>query len=380
MNRNLFPKVTARFCGYLNLGFSIDMKPTKNTTNNGSFVPDQTFAIQADCLDFLTQYKGPKFDVIYLDPPYFLSREFALEAKEDSIKFQGGWEDHEINALVHDIAGITGNTSLVKYLSWMYPRLKLMHEHLSEQGSFFLHIGTREGPYLNILLDEIYGMNNWRSTITWQRSHPHNNMKKSLGNVSDFIYYYSKSSKYTFNLLHTPHDETYLSNSFSNEDERGAYALAPVIQERARKGFFYEYKNIVPPNGWRIRIESLKALDEDGRIHWGANRAYKKVYLEEAKGAALQNIWSDIYNITRTEVDSRKYPTQKPIKLLERIIGLSSNEGDLVYDPFCGSGTTLAAGAGMGRKVLGTDISLDAIEITNSRVKRILETNQNKLF
>lgn len=356
------------------------MKPTKNKTNNGSFVPDQTFAIQADCLDFLTQYKGPKFDLIYLDPPYFLSREFALEAKDDSIKFQGGWEDHEINALVHDIAGITGNTSLVKYLSWMYPRLKLMHEHLNEQGSFFLHIGTREGPYLNILLDEIYGMNNWRSTITWQRSHPHNNMKKSLGNVSDFIYYYSKSSKYTFNLLHTPHDETYLSNSFSNEDERGAYALAPVIQERARKGFFYEYKNIVPPNGWRIRIESLKALDEDGRIHWGANRAYKKVYLEEAKGAALQNIWSDIYNITRTEVDSRKYPTQKPIKLLERIIGLSSNEGDLVYDPFCGSGTTLAAGAGMGRKVLGTDISLDAIEITNSRVKRILETNQNKLF
>jgi site-specific DNA-methyltransferase (adenine-specific)/adenine-specific DNA-methyltransferase len=358
------------------------MATKKSNSNQNSSVSsfELNQAHLGDCLDFLSKYNGPKFDLIYLDPPYFLSRDFSLEAKENSISFKGDWKNHEIDKLVQDIAGITNNTSLVKYLSWMYPRLKLMHQHLSDTGSFFLHIGTREGPYLNILLDEIFGMSNWRSTITWQRSHPHNNMKKSLGNVSDFIYYYTKSSKYTFNLLHTPHDEVYLTNSFSNEDERGPYALAPVIQERARKGFFYEYKNITPPNGWRIRIESLKALDEDGRIHWGSNRAYKKVYLDEAKGAALQNIWSDIYNITRTEVDSRKYPTQKPIKLLERIIELTTNSGDLVFDPFSGSGTTLVAGYSLGRKVLGTDISQDAIEITNGRIQKISEQSQNKLF
>lgn len=335
---------------------------------------------QKDCLDFLADYDGPKFDLIYLDPPYFLSREFSLEAASNKLSFKGDWKDQEVHSLAESIAGATKNESLVKYLSWLYPRIELMHKHLSETGSFFLHIGTREAPYTNVLLDEIFGMKNWRSTITWQRSHPHNNMSKSLGNVSDFIFYYSKSNDYTFNLLHTPHDEVYLSNSFSNEDENGPYALAPVIQERSRKGHFYEYKGVTPPFGWRVRKESLENLDKEGRIHWGSNRAYKKVYLHEAKGAALQNIWSDIYNITRTEVDRRKYPTQKPLKLLERIIELASNEGDLVYDPFCGSGTTLVAAAKLKRRLVGNDISAEAVKLTTKRVMQELDNHSDKLF
>lgn len=336
--------------------------------------------INLDCLEFLASYDGPKFNLVYLDPPYFLDRTFSLEASSDDVSFQGGWEDQEIEEFCHQIGGTSGSTNLVKYLSWLYPRLKLIHSHMTETGSIFLHIGTREGPYVSLLLDRIFGMKNWRSTITWQRSHPHNNMTKSLGNVSDYIYYYSMSSTYTFNLLHTPHDEVYLSNSFSNEDERGAYALAPVIQEKSRKGHFYEFNGVTPPYGWRVRIETLKSLDSDGRIHWGTNRAYKKVYLEEAKGAALQNIWSDIYNITRTEVDNRKYPTQKPVKLLERIVELASNAGDIVYDPFCGSGTTLVAACKLGRIAVGSDISPEAVEIATHRLNAITENNASKLF
>jgi DNA modification methylase len=121
-------------------------------------------------------------------------------------------------------------------------------------------------------------------------------------------------------------------------------------------------------------------LDANNRVHWGTNRAYKKVYLEEAKGAALQNIWSDIHNITRTEVDNRKYPTQKPIKLLERIVQLASNVGDLVYDPFCGSGTTLVAAVRHGRDAVGTDISSEAIKISQERVALEQKNIDNKLF
>lgn len=336
--------------------------------------------VNFDCLDFLSNYAGPKFNLVYLDPPYFLDRTFSLEAASNDISFQGGWENQEVDQFCLQIGGRSGNEALVRYLSWLSPRLKLVREHMSNTGSIFLHIGTREGPYVSLLLDDIFGMKQWRSTITWQRSHPHNNMKISLGNVSDYIYYYSVSENYTFNLLHTPHDEVYLANSFSNEDDNGPYALAPIIQEKSRRGHFYEYNGVTPPYGWRVKIETLKSLDADGRVHWGKNRAYKKVYLEEAKGAALQNIWSDIHNITRTEIDNRKYPTQKPIKLLERIIQIASNPGDIVFDPFCGSGTTLVAAKKHGRIPLGSDISPEAVEIARKRLSSVVNGSESTLF
>lgn len=336
--------------------------------------------IQSDCLDFLANYKGKKFNLVYLDPPYFLERKFSLEASSQGTSFQGNWNDHELDDFAMRIVGATEKEGLVKFLSQLHRRLILMKECMANDASIFLHIGTREGPFVSQLLDQVFGFNNWRSTITWQRSHPHNNLTKSIGNVSDFIYYYSVSDNYTFNVLHTPHDETYLSNSFSNEDEHGPYALAPIIQERSRKGHFYEFEGFTPPYGWRVRRESLENLHALGKIHWGNNRPYKKVHLHEAKGAALQNIWTDIYNITRTEVDSRKYPTQKPVKLLKRIIELSTNPGDLVYDPFCGSGTTLVAGKELNREVIGTDISPDAVQVTNQRLKSAISPKTDFLF
>ncbi len=354
------------------------MESRLNKINSTSIGTASYFPL--DCLEFLKNYDGKKFDLVYLDPPFFLDRTFSLVAANNDVSFKGDWDDQNIEEFCHQVAGRSGSEALVKYLSWLYPRLKMIHEHSSDASSIFLHIGTREAPYVSILMDKIYGFSNWRSTITWQRSHPHNNLKKSLGNVSDYIFYYSKGKEYTFNLLHTPHDEVYLANSFSNEDERGAYALAPIIQEKSRRGHFYEYKGVTPPFGWRIRKETLATLDENNRVHWGTNRAYKKIYLEEAKGAALQNIWSDIHNITRTEVDNRKYPTQKPVKLLERIVQLASNVGDLVYDPFCGSGTTLVAAVRHGRDAIGTDISSEALKISRERVTLEQKNQVNKLF
>lgn len=355
------------------------MKKSKLGNSNPQNLGTAEF-FNMDCLQFLQNYKGKKFDLVYLDPPFFLDRTFSLEAANNDISFQGGWEGESVEEFCYQVAARSGSDALVQYLSWLYPRLKLIHENSADSSSTFLHIGTREAPYVSLLMDNIFGFRNWRSTITWQRSHPHNNLKKSLGNVSDYIYYYSKSNDYTFNLLHTPHDEVYLANSFSNEDERGPYALAPIIQEKSRRGHFYEYNGVTPPFGWRIRKETLAALDSNNRVHWGTNRAYKKVYLEEAKGAALQNIWSDIHNITRTEIDNRKYPTQKPLKLLERIVQLSSNVGDLVFDPFCGSGTTILAAVRNGRNAVGSDISNEAINIARLRIEAEQKNSESKLF
>ena len=336
--------------------------------------------VNEDCLSFLEGYKGPPIDLVYLDPPYFLERQFSLEAGSNNVSFKGNWKDEEVESYCEKIAASTGGEPLVQYLSFLYPRLSMLKQRMSTRGSIFLHIGPREGPYVRMLLDSIFGLKNWRSTITWQRSHPHNNLKRAIGNISDFIYYFTASDDFTFNLLYTPHDEVYLSNCFSQTDERGSYALAPVIQERSRKGHLFEYNGVTPPFGWRIRRETLVAYDKEGRIHWGKNRAYKKVYLHEAKGAQLQNVWNDIYNITRTEVDRRKYPTQKPLSLLERIVEIASNPGDLVYDPFCGSGTTLVAAKKLGRSVLGTDISPDAVEISRDRLRLLTKEAEQNLF
>ena len=342
---------------------------------------ENTSVFHADCLDFLTSYSGKPFDLVYLDPPFFLEREFKYDARSDQRKFQGAWTDSDFRHAVQDMVGTQAPANLVNYLSWLLTRLEAIKSKMSETASIFLHIGTREAPYVSMLLDHVFGFSNWRSTITWQRSHPHNNMTKSIGNVSDFIYYYSMSKSYKFNLQYTAHDAKYLANSFRNKDEKGNYALAPIIQERSRNGHDYEHKGVRPPYGWRVKHSDLLKLDSEGYIHWGSNRPYKKVYLSETHGALLQNVWTDIHNITRTEIDKRHYPTQKPIALLERIVALATDEGDLVYDPFCGSGTTLVAAKRLSRNYLGTDISLDAIKTTEQRLQIALgEVIEDRLF
>ena len=324
-----------------------------------------------DCLDVLRAYDGPPFDLVYLDPPYFLEREFALE-QGSHVAFSGVWEG-EPDAFYSALAAAAGAPRLGDYLAYLDARLRAVREHMAPTASIFVHIGPREGAYLRLVLDRIFGLDQWRATITWQRSHPKNNITSALGNVSDHIYYYTRSNEFTFNVQHTPHDETYLSNCFSQRDEQGEYALAPIVQERSRKGHHFTYRDHTPPHGWRLRRETLEAYDKAGKVHWGKNRPYKKVYLHEARGAPLQTIWTDIHNITRTEVDRRRYPTQKPTALLERILGLASNPGDRVLDPFCGSGTTLVAAARLGREALGIDRNPEALQVASERLAALTD-------
>lgn len=332
-----------------------------------------------DCLDVLLDGQQRQADLVYLDPPFFLNREFHLDVRRNDTRFKGDWHDQEVLEHISHISKLNSTKGLDAYLSWLYERLAAIKRAMSPNASIFLHIGTREAPAVSLVLDELFGSSNWRSTITWQRSHPHNNVTRNLGNVSDFIFYYSMSDDFTFNVLHTPHDETYLNNSFNHSDDRGHYALAPIIQERSRKGNLYEYRGVTPPNGWRVKREELERLDGNGYIHWGTNRPYKKIYLEDAKGAPLQNIWTDVSNITRTEIDRRRYPTQKPLKLLERIVQIASNPGDLVLDPFCGSGTTLVAAKLHGRDYQGIDLSEDALGVAAERLAE-LDGSQPSLF
>ncbi len=330
-----------------------------------------------DCLQVAPQLQS-SFDLVYLDPPFFLDREFRLDANRSDTTFQGNWGPDDLHADVQRLLGPLVDAKFLHYLSWLYRRLETIRQSLSPSGSIVVHVGIREATYLTALMDYLFGAKQWRSTITWQRSHPHNNVTKSLGNVSDFLLYYTMSGDYTFNVQYTAHDEKYLRNSFQNQDERGSYALAPIIQERSRTGHMYSVRGYTPPNGWRVKEDRLRELDSDNRIHWGTKRPYKKIYKDEAPGAALQNVWTDIYNITRTEVDSRKYPTQKPLALLERIIRMTTNPGDSVLDPFCGSGTTAVASLRAGRQFAAIDASADAIEVASRRICEELQSRHSE--
>ena len=174
-----------------------------------------------DCLEVLSSRRIRQADLVYLDPPFFLNREFHLDVRRGDTRFRGDWHEQEVLDHISHISKLNSTRGLDAYLSWLYERLAAIKRSMNATGSIFLHIGTREAPAVSLLLDELFGSSNWRSTITWQRSHPHNNVTRNLGNVSDFIFYYSMSDKFTFNVLHTPHDETYLNNSFNNSDDRG---------------------------------------------------------------------------------------------------------------------------------------------------------------
>ena len=174
-------------------------------------------------------------------------------------------------------------------------------------------------------------------------------------------------------------DPVYEANSFKNKDEVGYYALAKVTGEKSRPCAKYEYKGYNPEYGFRIAQEKLKALDDQNLLHYGKNMLYKKIYSHESKGVPVQNFWDDVYFISRSEKNKRKYPTQKPIKLLERIIKSSCPPDGWVLDPFCGSGTTAIASLNLDRNCITTDVNPDAIKMADVAVKELSQEKLNPL-
>ena len=209
--------------------------------------------------------------------------------------------------------------------------------------------------------------------IFWKKCRSKNNVKTKLGSVVDIIWKCNKTKNYKFNLITQEKDATYLKNSFKNKDSRGNYSLGHLVTENTKKGYMYEVKigdlTFNPTAGWRIKESELKKLIDDDRIHIPIKKGgklYKKIYLHENPGKPCTDLWDDIHSISQGS-EERKYPTAKPIKLLERLIEISTDEGDYIYDPMCGSGTTAKASDNLNRKCIINDINQDVIEIVKSR-------------
>jgi DNA modification methylase len=265
-----------------------------------------------------------QYDLIYLDPPFFTQRKHKMIKDGKEIFFDDIWG------------------SLEEYNSWLLNVVETCWTKLSTTGLLYSHNNFEMNAHL---LSKISPKirNQFMTNISWQRSHPHNNIKNSWGNIVDSILVFTKSKKNYFNVQFSPLDKKYQQNSFNNKDDNGFYSLAPITGEKSRIGNIFEYKGYNPKFGWRKSIDEIERLDREGLLHFGKNKPYRKMYLDDSKGSPIQNIWTDIFPITRTEENKREYPTQKPVKLLERIIISSCPKDGKILDPFGGSGTTLKA-------------------------------------
>ena len=300
------------------------------------------------------------FDLVYLDPPFGLQRDFNMVEEDGREKgFSDSWESFD------------------DYIHWYANIVIQAYYKLDKNGWMYLHnnfIGN--ALVLSKVTPEI--RDNFYTNISWKRSGPKNNIKNGWGNIVDSIMVIKKGNPY-FEVEYSSLDPVYAANSFKNKDEVGYYALAKVTGEKSRPCTRFEYKGYNPQYGFRITIEKLKELDEQNRLHYGANNLYKKIYSHESKGVPIQNFWDDVYFISRSEKNKRKYPTQKPIKLLERIIKSSCPRDGWVLDPFCGSGTSAIASFNLGRNCVTMDINTDAIEIATETVDELYQTNWNPL-
>ena len=344
-----------------------------------------------DNLPILRGLNSESVDLIYLDPPFNSNQDYAapIGSKAAGAAFKDTWTLDDVDKLwllllrdknpllFHVIEGarLVHGKGMASYLSMMAQRLLEMQRVLKPTGSIYLHCDPTASHYLKMLMDAVFGRDNFRNEITWQRTESHNTAGR-YGNVSDSLLYYAKADSSTWHQLHQAYGESQLSR-FRHVDKSGRrYKLDDLTAPRpdSESGKF-EWRGTTPGStrGWGYRLEQLEGWWEEGRIHTKQDGTPRmdglKVYLDSTQGKPLQNIWIDIPRIPNTSTERVGYPTQKPLKLLDRIIQASSNEGDVVLDPFCGCATTLVAAERRGRQWMGIDLSAKAFELVEQRLQ-----------
>ncbi|HVZ79488.1 MAG TPA: site-specific DNA-methyltransferase [bacterium] len=318
-----------------------------------------------------------KIDLIYIDPPFNVGADFSFMATvpDDNENEEGETQFiKEPNLIEMKAYRDTWGKGVDSYVKWFGESLYGMNDLLSDTGSIYVHLDYHVVHYVKIIMDEIFGKDNFVNEIIWKRSLPHNDPKR-YGSTHDTILFYSKTDKYKFNQQYTGLTDSYIKSHYNQKDENGrAFQLTSLAASGVGPPRKFGDKILTPPKGnhWRYSQENIDLLLKEGRIVFTStgNPRYKR-YMDEMKGPALQSIWDDVLPVNSQAAERVSYATQKPEALLERIIKASSNEGDLVADFFCGSGTTLATAEKLKRKWIGCDLGRFAIHTTRKRLLSI---------
>ena len=333
-----------------------------------------------DNLDQLRKLPDACVDLIYIDPPFNSNRNYEVfwgETKE-----KRSFEDrHE---------------STQAYIEFMRPRCVELARVLKKTGSFYYHCDWHASHYVKVMLDQIFGENNFRNEIVWKRSDAHNDAKGQLAVVSDSIFFYTSTNDYTFHIQRVPFPEKTLQDWYlylelpdgstrrmtreeinSQQIPQGArrFNTADLRSPNPRPNLTYDYKGYKPhKNGWAVSVEKMEELDAKELLLFPKSmdgRIMRKKYLDESAGPLLSNVWTDVSQLRGADSERLGYPTQKPRPLLERILKISSNENDIVLDAFCGCGTALVAAQGLGRQWIGIDISPTACRVMAKRLRDV---------
>lgn len=338
-------------------------------------------------------------DLIYLDPPFnskatynvlFQERNGTASAAQITA-FEDTWHwgleseeaYHEIVTrgpkkqadLMQALRSFLGQNDMMAYLVMIAVRLVEMHRVLKSTGSIYLHCDPTASHYLKAIMDAVFGVRNFRNEIIWKRKSGRVFSRNSFGQKNDNILFYSKTERNTFNQLFSLDiAQDYIVQRFRYVDEKGRrYMRSPLNNPDFRHNLMYVYKGYKPSKkGWAVSKEVMEQMDKEGRLYFPpdkSQRIYRKIFLDEYQGQPASNLWFDIPFINPVAKERLGYPTQKPEALLERIIKASSNKDDIVMDPFCGCGTSVAVAERLNRRWIGIDITHLAITLMKHRLE-----------
>ena len=367
---------------------------------------DTNVLYYGDNLEILRKYiPDESVDLIYLDPPFNSKATYNVLYKEPTGKpseaqisaFEDTWHwglepEHtlleiaaspiapaQMKEFMSVLPTFVGEkTPMRAYLTMMCIRLIELRRVLKDTGSIYLHCDPTASHYLKLLMDTIFGVANFRNEIVWRRTTSHGDWKqgaKHFGRVHDHLLFYSKTSNPAWNPQFIPFSSEQIAQQYYKVDENGrSYRLVTPTAKKPGGDTSYEWRGVRPPKGrfWAYTREKMEEMDRKGLLYYSSTgQPYIRYYLDERPGVAAQSIWTDVLPISPTAKERLGYQTQKPEVLLERIIQASSNEGDVVLDPFCGCGTAVVAAQRLNRKWIGIDITHLAIGLMKWRLKNM---------
>jgi adenine-specific DNA-methyltransferase len=316
-----------------------------------------------DNIDQVAKLPDGCVDLIYIDPPFNSNRNYEVF-----------WGDTRETRAFED-----RHASTEAYIHYMRPRCEELHRTLKAGGSFYYHCDWHASHYVKVMLDQIFGENQFQNEIVWKRSGAHSDPKR-YGANHDTILFYTTGKGWTWNNLYTAYSDEYIEQNYRYKDTDGrSFRVSDMTANKPGGDVSYEWagpdgRKVKPYKGryWAYSKEKMRQMDAAGLIYYRTTgMPMLKHYLDEMPGVPLQTFWDDIKPVISGSDERLGYPTQKPLALLERIIKTSSNENDIVLDAFCGCGTALVAAQNLKRQWIGIDASPTACRVMAKRLRDV---------